>query len=219
MEEIFNRFREIFNKEDKEEAVVYIMDKVSSGEIDVIDLYTGILTPLLNNLECSLEDKNICIWKEHVKTAIVRTIVECCYPYVVKKRDELGRHHKGTAVVLCPPDEYHDLGARMVADFFTICGFDAVFVGGNTPYRDFYNAIYAIKPDFVAISVSNYYHLVATKKMIEEIKQAAENQVKFVVGGYAFHDDRENKVRTVGADFYAESFNDIANLTECEVVK
>jgi len=216
MEHFLKQFEVYFEEENKEEAVKYVLKNLQLKELDVLDLYSNILTPLLNNMQCKLEDKRICIWKEHVKTAIVRTIVECCYPYVLQKRDELNIQKKGLVAVLCPPDEYHDLGARMVTDFFTLGGYEAIFVGSNTPYKDFYNAIEVIKPEMVAISVSNYYNLVATKKLIEEIKKAVKQPLKIVVGGYAFHDD-DNKYKMVGADFYAKTYEDIIHLSDREV--
>ena len=155
MEKIYNEFKVYFDEENKEMAVKYILEKLHNKEIDVVDLYSYVLTPLLNNIECKLEEERICIWKEHVKTAIVRTIVECSYPYVIEKKNALNKSIRGSAAVICPPDEYHDLGAKMVADFLTISGYNAIYVGGNTPYKDFYNAIDIVKPEVIAISVSN----------------------------------------------------------------
>ncbi len=218
MDTIYKQFEVFFEEENKEEAVKYIMERLQAGEIDVIDLYTKILTPLLNNMTCKLADQRICIWKEHVKTAIVRTIVENCYSYVIAKRNELGYSKRGVAAILCPPEEYHDLGARMVADFFTIGGYEAIYVGSNTPYQDFYNAVHVIKPEVVAISVSNYYNLVAAKKMIEELKKALDYPLKIVVGGHAFHDEAE-KYKLIGADYYASSYDDILKLAEGEVAR
>lgn len=214
MENLRVEFGEFFENENKEKAVNYILSKLKAKEIDIIDLYVEILTPLLNHMKCKLEDKHICIWQEHVKTSMIRTIVECCYPYVLEKRDLMKLPKKGVAVVLCPPEELHDLGARMVSDFFTISGYDAIFVGSSTPYQDFYNAIHVIRPTIIAISVSNYYNLIATKRMIEEIRKRTDLSFKVVVGGYAFHDDVSNKVKQVGADYYAVTFEDILHLTE-----
>ncbi len=216
MESIYQEFEKYFEDENKEAAVEYIMGKLKEGEIDVISLYGNILTPMLNHMKCKLEDKRICIWKEHVKTAIVRTIVECCYPYVIKKRNELNYPKKGIAAVLCPPEEYHDLGARMVADYFTLCGYEAIFVGSSTPYQDFYNAIHVIRPEVVAISVSNYYNLIACKRMIGELKSALDQPLTIVVGGYAFHDDTD-KVKAVGADYFAKTYDDIMKIAESGV--
>ncbi|NLF36865.1 MAG: cobalamin-binding protein, partial [Clostridiaceae bacterium] len=65
MEKILKEFKVFFDEENKEKAVKYIMDKLESKQMDVITLYSKILTPLLNNLQCDLDDKKICIWKEH----------------------------------------------------------------------------------------------------------------------------------------------------------
>lgn len=217
MNQIYNEFNQAFEKENKEEAVLFVLEKLQKKEIDVIELYSEILTPILNEMKCELEEKHICIWKEHVKTAIVRTIVECCYPYVIEKRLELNYPQRGIAVILCPPEEYHDLGARMVSDFFTICGAQSIFVGSNTPFNDFYNAIDIIKPAYVVISVSNYYNLVVTKKIIEKVKGAIVHPVKIIVGGNVFNSNPE-EYKTVGADYYAHTFEDIQNIVSSEVI-
>lgn len=212
----YEKFIELLEEEDKEEAVFFALNLVESKEYDVVQLYTEILCPSLNNMECKLEDKNICIWKEHIRTGIIRTIVEGCYEEVIKYRDKNIKKNGKTAVVMCPPEEYHDIGARMVADFFTICGFDTIFVGSNTPFNDFYNAIREVDPDIVAISVSNYYNLFSTKKIIDKLKKVEGVKFKIVVGGYAFDKTEENKEK-VGADYYAHTFLDIKKISEKEV--
>jgi len=216
MNENYEQFKKLLEEEKKEEAVEFALKLIKAKEIDVLELYTQILAPALNAMECRFEDKKICVWKEHVRTAIVRTIVECCYPYIVEKKKQMNCMEKGIVSVLCPPEEYHDLGARMTADFFMLCGYQVVYVGSNTPYQDFYNVIDIIKPEIVAISVSNYYNLVSTKKIIQELKQGKYNAFKIVVGGYAFDKDKEN-VKIVGADYYAHTFEDIQKIAKCEV--
>lgn len=207
----YEEFLELLEAENKQMAVQYALDLLDSGKMDVKNLYVQILTPALNKMECRLDDRNICIWKEHVRTAIVRTIVECCYPYVIKERDKFGLAQNKTAVVLCPPEEYHDLGARMVADFFTLCGWNAIFVGSNTPYEDFYNAAKLIRPDIIAISITNYYTLVVARKIIVDLKSLLGDTTKIVVGGYAVRESSGN-FETLGADFRFETIDDIKKL-------
>lgn len=208
----YEEFLVLLEAENKQKAVQYALDLLDSGKMDVQTLYTEILAPALNKMECRLTDRSICIWKEHVRTAIVRTIVECCYPYVVKERDKIGPAQNKTVVVLCPPEEYHDLGARMVADFFTLYGWDAVFVGSNTPYEDFYNAAKLIRPDIIAISITNYYTLVAARKIIGELKSLLGASVKIIVGGYAVREATGN-FETLGADYRVETVEDILKIT------
>ena len=208
----YEEFLELLEAENKQLAVQCALDLLDSGKMDVKSLYAQILTPALNKMECRLDDKNICIWKEHVRTAIVRTIVECCYPYVIKERDKVGPAQNKTAVILCPPEEYHDLGARMVADFFTLCGWNAIFVGSNTPYEDFYNAAKLIRPDIIAISITNYYTLVVARKIISDLKMLLGDTTKIVVGGYAVRESSGN-FETLGADFRFETIDDIKKLS------
>jgi methanogenic corrinoid protein MtbC1 len=215
MNEYFEKFKQLIEAENKQQSVEMAMNLLEKNKIDVITLYTQVLTPVLNNMECLLADKTICVWKEHVRTAIVRTIVECCYPYVVKQREKQKILTDKIAVVICPPEEYHDLGARMVTDLFTICGYESVFVGGNTPYQDFYNANQAIKPDIIAISVSSFYSLIVTKKIISDLKKVMPKNSKIVVGGNAIMQNQDN-VKMLGADYFANSFEDIQNIASSE---
>lgn len=213
MNPYYDDFDKLLQSEKKNEAVNYALDLISSGKTDVITLYQDILTPSLNNMSCSLAEKQLCIWKEHVRTAIVRTIVECCYPYVMREKERLAPSSKGTAIVICPPEEYHDLGARMAADFFLLNGYETVFVGSNTPYQDFYNAADLIRPDIIAISVSNYYNIIATKKIITELRHRTSDKSRIIVGGNAFLGGA-NSAEVVGADRIIHTFADIKNLSE-----
>jgi len=205
---IFEKFNLLLSDGKKQEAVLFVQDLLLSKKMDIVTFYTEICVPSLEKMECKLDDKNICVWKEHIRTAILRTIVEGCYPFVIKYKEENGIKNKGKAIVLCPPEEYFDLDALIVSDFFTLCGFDTIFVGSNTPYKDFYNAANAIAPDIIAISVSNYYNLVVTKKIIAQLRILIKNPVKIVAIGSAFAEDTGN-CAVIGADYCVHTFDDI----------
>ncbi|MBN1775991.1 MAG: hypothetical protein JW817_05965, partial [Clostridiales bacterium] len=92
-------------------------------------------------------------------------------------------------------------------------GYDAVFVGSNTPYTDFYNAADLIKPDIIAIGVSNFYNLVITKKIITELRERIGGKSVIVVGGNAFKDAPHN-VELVGADDAVQTFEDVRKMVD-----
>lgn len=213
MNKIYDEFVSYLNDENKEKAVEFILNKLESKEIQIVDLYNSVLAPALNNMECNLKDKRICIWKEHVRSSIIRTIIECCYPYVMKEKVKDNIEKK--AIIVCPSEEYHEIGARMAADFFTLCGYNTIFIGSNTPREDFLGAIDVVKPDYIVISVTTYYNLVAAKKTIEKIKGEGGFKGKILVGGYAFKDNWE-AVSSVGADTYIDSFEDVKNISREE---
>jgi methanogenic corrinoid protein MtbC1 len=207
-QDLEQKFQLAFDSEDKEQCVVLVQDALRNKAISIVDLYTRILAPALNKIFCAAEDFE-CIWKEHVKTGIVRTIIESCYPMILTARMDMGFEKTAKKMmVFCPPDEYHEIGARMVADFFTLVGFSVIYVGNNTPKKSFLNAIERISPDFVAISVSNPYHLFQTKETINSIRKSCPATVRIIVGGNAFQKN-PNTYKEIGADYCFNTFDEI----------
>lgn len=212
MHRIYNEFMEYIEDENREGALNFVISKLKDKEIDILTLYIEILSPSLNNMVQG-EDDNTFIWREHVRSSIIRTIIENCYPYVIMERDEKYKFktNKNVAVV-CPSEEYHEIGARMITDFFTLLGYRATFVGSNTPREEFVNALKVIKLDYIAISISNPYNLVAARKTIEMIRKADSN-VKIIVGGNALKNNMDS-YKELGADMYLENFESILKLAE-----
>ena len=217
MHHYYKEFIIYFEEENKEKCVEITLKKLSQNEIDVTTLYNQILEPALNNMVCEIESSHMCIWKEHVRSSIIRTIIECCYPYVIKEKNQrfLGKS-SGKVVVLCPDGEYHEIGARMVADFFTLSGFDTTFVGSSTPKVEFLSVIQYLMPDYVAISVTNYFNLVSAKATIDMIHANCSKPIKIYVGGHAFKNNPD-AMKKIGADELIQDSSEIEKIALVEV--
>lgn len=215
MSSTFNEFLSYLKKHDKAKSVSLVLSKLQNDEIDIPSLYMEILAPALNAIHCEDDDVS-CIWKEHVQTFIVKTILECCYPIILKIRERENLKELGKKVmVVCPSQEYHDVGARMVCDFFTLVGFECIFIGANTPKEEIAAASKEDKPDIIAISVTNYYHLVELEKLITFLRDISGFKGKIIVGGNAFSKNPEI-YKKLGADALLKSFDDIKKLAEEE---
>ena len=216
MDDLLDDFLKPLAEENKEKCIEWVRQKLDSGEMDILTLYTEILMPAQNQLVC-WQDETLCIWKEHVRTSIIRTIIEFCYPYVVKERDAKFGGANGRKVLIgCPSEEYHEIGARMVADYFTLLGFDVVFVGANTPQKEILDAIKHVKPEYIGISVTNFYNLVAANRLGEElarIRKDNELDFKIIVGGNAFRSNPEAK-EEIGADALIQTFQELKRFVE-----
>lgn len=213
MHPLYKEFVKDLEREDKKSCIDLVMDNLKAGKIDIPTLYAEVLTPSLKNMKFADEDAGVVVWKEHVRSSIVRTIIESCYPYVVAQRKG---QDNGKAVVLCPSEEYHEIGARMVADFFTLLGFEVTFVGANTPLDDVVAGIRHEKPKYVAISVSNFYNLVAARRTVEAIARSRrENGDKFkiLVGGGAFKKNPD-LAKEMGADRLLQTYDDMVKLVK-----
>jgi len=217
MHPLYDEFLTYLEEEDRRKCIAFALSRLSSNELGLITFYDEILAPCMKERLCREEHREISVWEEHVRSSIVRTVIECCYPHVMKERDDRYRlGQRGKVIVLCPAGEYHELGARMVADFFTLCGYDAVFVGANTPQDEIIRAISHVKPKYVAISITNYYNLVAARKTVEKMVEErgkSDADFKIIVGGQAFKRN-PTMYREMRADFLFNTFDDIRGLSQ-----
>ncbi len=216
--EYYQEFMRHLEKEEKENSVNYIMQLISGRELDLVTLYNEILRPALYDIASNEKEQSITIGQEHIRTAIVRTIVECCYPFVIVERSlkfEPHQLNQKRVAIYCPEDEYHEIGPRMVEDFFALNGFETIFLGGNTPRENLFELMEDLQPDYVAISVSNYYNIVPAKRSIEFLRNKLSKVPKIIVGGYAL-ENKKNVAKDMGADMYLKTFEDIQALREEE---
>lgn len=200
-------------EENKEKALNICLTALKEKTVTIVDLYQSILSPVLNHIIAEYPNDEDLIWREHVRSGIVRNIVEAAFPYVLEERDRLGESNKENVIIMCPDYEDHDLGARMISDFFTIAGYNSTFIGAKTPIKTILRAVEIISLKYLCISVTNYYNLISVKKTIESIKSSTNKNIKFLLGGSAFISN-PNAHKEVGGDYLLNSFQDIINLSK-----
>ncbi|MBN1152618.1 MAG: cobalamin B12-binding domain-containing protein [Dehalococcoidia bacterium] len=217
IEESYSRFRALLDAEDKEGCVRFSLSTLESGELDVVSLYEGVLGPAAREQECSLRTRELCVWEEHVRTSIIRTVVECCYPHLMRsRRGQSGDKTKGQAVIVCPTEEYHELGARMAADLLTLSGFETTFVGANTPQHDILEAVALLQPVLVGVGVTGPYNLIAARRVLlqlVELRKTSGGTFRIIAGGQAFGNDVA-LARSFGADLLVQTYDEIRRVAE-----
>jgi methanogenic corrinoid protein MtbC1 len=186
----------------KEESVKIVISALDNG-MDVIELYK-LFSKILNEWDCDYESDPLCIWKEHVMSSIVRTCIECAYPYIIKsKMPDMGL----TCATFCPQEEEHELGIRMSTDIFTLNGIKTIFVGKEVPFETFIEGIKAEKFDMISISITNYYNLVYLCRFIEGLKRYSP-QTKIIASGRACIKNPEY-TKKCGVDFLFSDFDEL----------
>jgi methanogenic corrinoid protein MtbC1 len=198
MNKYYEEFNRILSTENKDTAVNFALDLLKKKTVTLEVLYTELLAPALTYFACPVADKELCIWKEHTRTSIIRTILECTYPYVIERR-KLVPQKPEKIVVVCPTEEYHEIGAIIVNHFFLLTGFNSQYIGANTPKTDILTAIRALAPDYLALSVTSSYNLVVGKQITDEIKVKYPS-VKIIIGGQAFL--QKGALDQVAHDYY-----------------
>ena len=191
----------------KDDCVLFILDLLEKG-VSIKEVYEGYIIPALVEYECNSEVEEICIWKEHARTSIIRTILEATYPFLIKQKKATINK---SVIVACPQLEYHEIGAILAANFFALEGFEAKYIGANTPSEQIISAIKIIQPDFVALSITNYYNIVYVKKLTEKLKESYP-EVKIILGGQATKN--EDTLKQLQYDYIIENHEDIVKFKE-----
>ncbi len=199
---------------DRDGAARYALSLLEGG-MSVAELYETVLAPSLNRIEVPRAEEDGRIWREHMMSYIVRGVMEAAYPHVLKERDRSGMPGKGRKVLLaCPEEEYHEIGVRMGADFFTILGWDVAYVGANTPRDTLLDAVKALKPGTVALSVTNYLNLAQLPALVRALKAEAPGLQVLLSGSALKHTGKS--AADFGADGAVNSFASIQALGEAE---
>jgi MerR family transcriptional regulator, light-induced transcriptional regulator len=141
---------------------------------------------------------------EHLSTAItgrILTLLHVDQVFSSPARDQ-------TIIIACVPDDYHQLGARMVADYCELLGWRAYFLDANTPLTDLMQQIEERKPDLLGLSLSIYFNLPALLNALDVVTRKYP-KLPILVGGQAFCWGAEDAVRAYPNVSYMSTLDDL----------
>lgn len=142
----------------------------------------------------------ISVAQEHYCTAATQWIISGLYPYLfgAAKSDK-------NVVALTIGGELHEMGIRMVADFFELHGWNSFYLGSNLPIEDIKLALNLYHAHVLAVSITLSNHLHQLKELIDAIKsESTLNHVKIMIGGYPFIQTK-GLWEKLGADGFARN--------------
>jgi methanogenic corrinoid protein MtbC1 len=163
------------------------------------EVYLELLQPTLYNVGLLWQHRKISVAKEHYITALIQQIIGKMYSIIFKER--IGKGHSMVAV--CVGNELHEIGMRMVADFFEMDGWDTFFIGSNLPVLEIVKELKLNKNDLLAISLTTPAQLDEVEKIISIIRNDDQlNHMKIIVGGRVFNSSPK-LWKKINADGYA----------------
>jgi methanogenic corrinoid protein MtbC1 len=157
-----------------------IVQELNTADIPLKDLYLNLFQRSLYRTGELWEHHKVSVSVEHLATAITERLLTLVEPKIFS-----GQYRDQSVIVACVADEYHQLGARMVADLFELHGWRGYFLGANTPVQDLLNMIEQKNPALIALSLSIYSNLPALIKALDTVR-AKYPDLPILVGGQAF---------------------------------
>ena len=165
----------------RQEAMQVITTEVESG-LPIGDAYVDVLQPVMYEVGRLWQTDEIDIATEHYVTAATQLLMARLFPQALASR----RISK-SMVGCCLGSELHELGMRMVCDFFEFEGWDTYFLGAIIPARSLVKVILDRKPDLVCISATMAFGLPGIRSLIRDLRTATDGHApRVMVGGLPF---------------------------------
>jgi len=184
---------------ERQEASRLILDAVEKGE-DVKNIYLHVFQRTQHEIGRLWFLNEISVAEEHFASAATQLIMSQLYPYIFST-EKTGRK----MVAACVADELHEIGIRMVSDFFELEGWDSYYLGANAPIAGIREAVDKHDADILALSVTMPFNQTQLSETIKAVRSSNNNNpLKIMIGGYAanlFPD----LWRRVNADGYASN--------------
>ncbi|MDS4069713.1 MAG: cobalamin-dependent protein [Candidatus Competibacter sp.] len=192
-----HRYLQALMRGERHVASRLVLDAVTQGT-PVKDIYLGVFQPCQREIGRLWQTNQISVAQEHYCTAATQWVMSQLYPYIFS-----GEKGAGRLVATCIAAELHEIGVRMVADFFEMEGWDTFYLGANTPTDSVLGALVERRADVLGISATITYHVSEVQRLIQAVRAApACRDVLVLVGGYPFN-LAPDLWRRIGADGWA----------------
>ncbi|MEX1062156.1 MAG: cobalamin-dependent protein [Balneolaceae bacterium] len=166
---------------EKERAYTLIKEVLDHGA-SIEDVYEYIFEATLHEIGRLWQINVITIAHEHYFSAATQLIMTRLFTYI------FNAEKKTRKLVSCTiSGDLHEIGIRMVSDFFEMNGWDTYYMGANMPANELVHSLYEQDADILAISVTIPSYLNKAEDLISRIRGEKNlDFLKILVGGYTF---------------------------------
>ncbi len=187
---------------------ISIVDQLLYESTELKDLYVYLIQRSMYEVGTLWENDEITIVEEHVASQITGEVLAS-----ISKRFLSVEPKNYSMLIACVQKEYHDIGARIIADYVAAKGWKAFFAGANIPCASLLKSIQKMNPSVIGLSNNFYINCV---KLFDTIDRIKENfpEMPILFGGQAparVHCQTISKYDDV---FYISSLNELDKFIE-----
>lgn len=158
-----------------------VLDAVEQGT-SVKAVYLAVFQPAQREVGRLWQVNQISVAQEHYCTAATQLIMSQLYPLLFE-----GERNGPTLVMTSVAGELHEIGARMVADFFEMDGWNTFYTGANTPPDSIIQALIEHEAAVLGISATLTANIGAVEALVKKVRDHPRcGAVTILVGGYPF---------------------------------
>ncbi|MHB9073396.1 MAG: cobalamin B12-binding domain-containing protein [Desulfobaccales bacterium] len=161
---------------------LHLADGIVTSPETLMNFYLQVIQPCLYQVGNLWQRGVISVAQEHLASTVVARVMAATYARV-----EPMNPLKGRAVVTAAPNNFHDIGARMLADCLSLDGWETDYLGANMPQSDLLGFLAGSPPSLVAISLAIPCNLMETEEIVKGIKSHPYlKDARILVGGGLF---------------------------------
>lgn len=165
---------------DQAGALAEVRRALAAG-LSLRSLYLDGFEPVQHELGRLWELNRMSVAQEHYCTAITQLALAETYPRVFRATGKGPR-----MVVTGVPGELHELGGRMVADFFELDRWDVTYLGEPGQLEYVLCALRETQAQLLGISITMSHNVSAAKQLIAQVRSEVKlHAVKILIGGRA----------------------------------
>lgn len=181
------------------------VDRLLAGGLTPLDVCEHVLHPAQSEIGRLWHANDISVADEHFATATTERVMAR-----LRQQRSIPPTRKGVIVVASARGDFHDLGARMLADFFEMDGWRVLYLGANVPNADVIDFVGRQGADVLALSAGTYLSVLGLGELIDQIR-AERPKLRVLVGGPPFN-EAPQLWQELGADGSAGSGRDAVAL-------
>lgn len=155
--------------------------------IDLKEIYVELFQKALYRIGKLWDHNEITIPEEHMATQIIEALLNKFSPAVTADSNL-------KVVVTCIDKEFHEIGAKMVANIFELNGWKTFYLGASVPLRELTKFINNSDPQIIALSWSLYLNLARFLEMIDTLTKLFPTK-KIFVGGQALAENSDQLLK------------------------
>jgi methanogenic corrinoid protein MtbC1 len=183
-----------------------LVDELVERGARILDIYTSVLTPALNEIGELWALDQVTVAEEHYATEATAQLLTALAPdrRVAPTRGRL-------AVVSGSPGEQHALGARMVADLLERAGWEVIALGPGAPASALIELVTAECPDVVALSTATVGRLPGAEEALGRLRRVRPRPL-IAVGGGLYRGPVVDLARAWGADLVTSDLRELLDV-------
>lgn len=176
------RYTEALLDADRDAATHLVLAAVEAGA-PIREVYLEVFQASQIEIGRLWQTNRVSVAQEHFCTAVTQMVMSRLYDRIFSS-ERVGRR----LVATCVPGELHELGVRIVSDFFEMEGWDTDYLGAGKPIPSVVSAVADRKADVLAISASLASNARQVADLIEAVRACdACRGVLVLAGGRPFN--------------------------------